>query len=136
MSAFAEVEAGGEVVDVAVEAYRIVGAASVGFLKEIWRFGMGALREVLLEESVALRGGGEAVEYALDARIVGCIRQPIAAVRRVGAVYSILGGCVVVLLHLCWSLRWSGLELEVESLMQELLDSGSRAWRLPTNQIA
>ena len=59
---------------------------------------MGTRLEVLLDWlSCARTGAGELVWYALGARSVGCIRQPIAAVRKVGAVYSILVGCVIVL---------------------------------------
>jgi len=42
------------------------------------------------EESVDRRGVGEVVWYAQGERRVGCRRQPIAAVRRVGAAPSML----------------------------------------------
>jgi hypothetical protein len=51
------------------------------------------------EESDVRRGGGDVVGYAHGERRVGCRRQPIAAVRRVGAAPSMLDSlrvCVVV----------------------------------------
>jgi len=55
-----------------------------GFLKETWRFERGIRRGE--EESGTRRGVGVPVWKELVVRSVGCNRQLIAAVRRVGAV--------------------------------------------------
>jgi len=62
-------------------------------LKVTLRFGRGTLRRGVAELSFIRIGEGDvAVEYVHGVRSDGCNRQPIAAVRRVGAVPSILGG--------------------------------------------
>jgi len=79
---------GGEVV--AVDACLVL--LGEDFLKETCRFRSGTRRVVLVgeEESDDRRGVAGAVWNEVGVRRVGCIRQPIAAVRRVGAVHSIL----------------------------------------------
>lgn len=76
-----------EVGVVAVDACR---ALEGDFLKQTCRFRSGTRRLVGEEESEERRGVGGAVWNELVVRSVGCIRQPIAAVRRVGAVHSIV----------------------------------------------
>jgi hypothetical protein len=80
---------------VAVDAFLTLGE---DFLKETCRFRRGTRRVVVVvvdEESELRRGVGCAVWNGLVVRSDGCIRQPIAAVRRVGAVHSILLECIV-----------------------------------------
>lgn len=104
-------EGGGVLID---EAYRteIVGAVD---LNATLRFARGARRLGWEEESLVRRGVGEVAWYAHGVRRVGCSRQPMAAVRRVGAAPNILGFCRVgVLDRQIWDLMSrADLELQV-----------------------
>lgn len=62
-------------------------------LKATLRLAIGTRRLGVMELSLVRRGEGEVVvEYVQGVRRVGCNRQPMAAVRRVGAVPNILFG--------------------------------------------
>lgn len=76
-----------EVEELTEEAFRT--NAEVG-LKEAFLITRGTRRRTASEESWDLPGVGAVVWYVQGARRVGCIRQPITAVRSVGAVHNIL----------------------------------------------
>jgi hypothetical protein len=78
-----------------------------------WCLGRGTRRRVIVREGsgVGRKLLGAVVWYAQGVRIVGCILQPRTAVRRLGAVHSMVGlVLVMVVLKKSW---WS---LEVNSL--------------------
>lgn len=77
-----------EVLELIEEAERVI-MLGVADLKSTLRFGRGTRRLEFEDESCVGRRG-EDVWYVLDVRRVGCILQPMAAVRKVGAVHSIL----------------------------------------------
>lgn len=85
----ADASAEGE--DVLIEELeRVVEVVRPDGLNDACRFGKDTRRRDAVDGRSCARSGGAVVWYVLVVSNPGCIRQPIAAVRRVGVMYSIL----------------------------------------------